>query len=147
MLSFSFSDPFGVFLALLSTVVWALYWIYNTKDDRDPVAGLLLNFLFGLPFVLAWCLVFSSPVVSMTGLLGAAYVGFFEMGVTFVLWLNALRYSENAAKVGNLIFLCPFFSLVFIHFLVGEEILASTFVGLLLIVSGLVVQRMKRLRA
>ena len=147
VLSFSFSDPFGVFLALLSTVVWALYWIYNTKDDRDPVAGLLLNFLFGLPFVLAYCLWFSSPVVGLTGLLGATYVGFFEMGITFVLWLNALKYSENAAKVGNLIFLCPFFSLVFIHFLVGEKILVSTFVGLLLIISGLLVQRMKLLRA
>ena len=33
-----FSDPLGVVLALGSTVIWALYWIYNTKDERDPVA-------------------------------------------------------------------------------------------------------------
>jgi len=42
--------------------------------------------------------------------------------------------------VGNLIFLSPFISLLFIHFLVGEEILVPTFAGLALIVAGLMVQ-------
>ena len=54
-----FSDPAGVGLALGSTVIWALYWIYNTRDDRDPVAGLWLNFVFGFPFVLAACWLYS----------------------------------------------------------------------------------------
>ena len=35
VLGLRFSSPPGVVLALLSTVIWALYWIYNTKDDRD----------------------------------------------------------------------------------------------------------------
>jgi drug/metabolite transporter (DMT)-like permease len=134
----------GVALALGSTVIWALYWIYNTKDDRDPVAGLLLNFVFGLPFVLSLCLLFSSVWVSnLYGLFGAAYVGIFEMGITFVLWLSALKLSENTAKVGNLIFMSPFLSLVFIHFLIGEDILTSTFIGLLLIVTVPLMQHLK----
>jgi drug/metabolite transporter (DMT)-like permease len=144
LLGFRFSDPLGVALALGSTVIWALYWIYNTKDDRDPVAGLLLNFLFGLPFVLVLCLFLSSIRPHSTyGLLGAAYVGVFEMGITFVLWLSALKLSENTAKVGNLIFISPFLSLVFIHYLVGEDILASTFIGLVLIIAGLLIQQLK----
>jgi drug/metabolite transporter (DMT)-like permease len=143
--SFRFSNPLGVALALGSTVIWALYWIYNTKDDRDPVAGLLLNFLFGLPWVLTTCLLFSNVSVSNPlGLVGAAYVGVFEMGITFVLWLSALKLSENTAKVGNLIFLSPFLSLVFIHFFVGEVILPSTLTGLALIVAGLLIQQLKR---
>ena len=143
--SFRFSNPLGVTLALGSTVIWALYWIYNTKDDRDPVAGLLLNFLFGLPWVLTTCLLFSNVRVSNPlGLVGAAYVGVFEMGITFVLWLSALKLSENTAKVGNLIFLSPFLSLVFIHFFVGEVILPSTLTGLALIVAGLLIQQLKR---
>ena len=142
--SFHFSDPFGVALALSSTLIWALYWIYNTTDDRDPVAGLFLSFLFGLPWVLVFRLLFSTGRgLPPLGLLGAAYVGLFEMGVTFVLWLNALKLSESTAKVGNLIFLSPFLSLVFIHFLVGEDILASTFVGLILIIAGILVQQIK----
>lgn len=142
LLGLRFADPVGVALALGSTVLWSLYWIRNTRDDRDPAAGLFLNFLFGLPFVLAWCALFSEVrVPQLPGLLGAAYVGVFEMGVAFVLWLKALRLAENTARVGNLVFLSPFLSLVFIRTLVGEAILPSTFAGLALIVAGLAVQR------
>jgi len=142
---FHFSNPFGVGLALGSTLIWALYWIYNTSDDRDPVAGLCLNFLFGLPWVLVFCLLFSKDWgLPPRGLLGAAYVGLFEMGVTFVFWLNALKLSESTAKVGNLIFLSPFLSLVFIHFFVGEDIRTSTLVGLVLIVAGILIQQSKQ---
>jgi len=143
-LGFRFSDPLGVALALGSTVIWALYWIYNTKDDRDPVPGLLLNFVFGFPFVLILCFSISTPTVSdLNGLLGAVYVGLFEMGLTFVLWLSALKLSENTARVGNLIFISPFLSLVFIHYIVGEAIRTSTFAGLVLIVAGLLLQQLK----
>ena len=142
-----FSDPLGVALALGSTVIWALYWIYNTKDKRDPVAGLWLNFVFGFPFILGACWLFSDlRVASMAGLLGAAYVGTFEMGVTFVCWLMALRLAANTAQVGYLIFISPFLSLVFISLLVGEVIRVTTMAGLGLIVAGLVVQHAARLR-
>ena len=135
-------SPLGVALALGSTILWSLYWIYNTKDGRDPAAGLLLNFLFGLPFIFAFCLLFSDfRAVTAPGLIGAAYIGLFEMGITFVLWLNALKSAENTARVGYLIFLSPFLSLVFIRFIVGEAIMASTVTGLVLIVAGLVIQQ------
>jgi len=48
-------EPLGVTLALVSTLVWASYWIYNIKDDRDPVVAMFLNFLFALPMVLIYC--------------------------------------------------------------------------------------------
>jgi len=147
VLGLRFSDPAGVFLALFSTVIWALYWIYNAKDSRDPVVALLLNFLFSLPFALGTCLLFSHiRVPGIYGFLGAAYVGVFEMGITFVFWLTALKLSENTAKVSNLIFISPFLSLVFIHFLLGEKILPSTFIGLILIITGLVIQQLKIFR-
>ncbi len=137
-----FSSPLGVSLALGSTVIWALYWLINTRDGRDPVVALALNFAFGWPLVLGFVLLFSSPSVGdVRGLLGAVYVGVFEMGVTFVLWLSALRLSVSAARIGNLIFISPFLSLVFIHLLVGEEIQGSTLVGLVFIMGGLAIQQ------
>jgi len=140
--TFRTESPLGVGLALGSAVIWAVYWIVNTKDERDPVTVLFLNFLFGLPLVVAACAVFSSLRVSdPLALLGAAYVGIVEMGVAFVLWLTALRLSDRTAKVGYLIFLAPFLSLVFIRRLVGETILLSTVVGLALIVVALLLQR------
>jgi drug/metabolite transporter (DMT)-like permease len=142
LLSLRFSNPTGVALALGSTVIWALYWIYNTKDQKDPVASLFLNFLFGLPLVFLAMVVLSGLRIEHTvGLVGAAYVGLFEMSIAFVLWLNALRLARTTASVANLIFFSPFLSLLFIHFLVGEKILASTLVGLVFIVAGNILQR------
>lgn len=132
----------GALLALGSTVIWALYWIYNTRDTGDPVAGLLVGFCFALPLVTAATAVFSDLApVHWQGLAGAAYVGTFEMGLAFVCWLQALKRSSTTARVGNLIFLSPFLSLVFIHYLVGETIHPATFVGLVFIVAGNVVQQ------
>lgn len=143
LLSLSFASPLGVGLALVSTLIWASYWILNTRDERDPVAGLLLNFAFGSAFVLAWCLATGERLAApLPGLLGAAYVGFFEMGLTFVLWLTAMKLAENTSRIANLIFLSPFLSLVFISTIVGEEICRSTFVGLVLIMGGLGLQRL-----
>ncbi|PLY02133.1 MAG: EamA family transporter [Desulfuromonas sp.] len=145
LLAMQFDSPLGVGLALLSTLFWALYWIYNTRSQCDPVVGLFLNFLFGLPLVGLYLLLtegFRMPPLS--GLLGAGYVGLFEMGITFVLWLKALKLSVNTARIANLIFISPFLSLVFIRFLVGEEILPATFIGLVLIVAGLVLQQTGR---
>jgi len=142
--SLSFSDPAGVALAIGSTLIWASYWILATRDRRDPVVGLFLNFLAGLPVIALACLLttgFSVP--SARALAAAVYVGVFEMGIAFVLWSFAMKKAENTSKVSNLIFISPFLSLVFIHFILGEQILMSTYAGLALIVAGLWLQQKK----
>ena len=145
LLGMQFSDPIGVALALISTIVWALYWIYSARDDRPPLAGLFLNFLCALPMVFIYCLLFTNlHLPDLTGILGATYVGCFEMGISFFLWLQALKYTESTARISNLIFISPFISLLLIYLLVGEEILPSTFAGLVLIVIGLVLQQVRR---
>ncbi len=140
-----FTDSFGVVLALGSTVLWALYWIFNTREAGDPIVRLFLNFALSLPFVGLYCAWQSSLwPVPIEGLVGAGYVGLFEMGVAFVLWQQAMRYAENTAQVGNLIFVSPFLSLGFIYLLVDEAIRPSTPVGLALVIAGLVLQQMGR---
>ncbi|MFO8033191.1 MAG: DMT family transporter [Desulfohalobiaceae bacterium] len=142
-----FSNPWGVALALGSTVIWALYWILNTRDPLPAACRLFLNFAWGSLFV-GLVLVFSpGPVLPPSlGLLGSAYIGLFEMGITFVLWSTALKLSSSAARVSIFIYLSPFLSLFFIRFLVGEEILPSTLPGLVLIVSGIMIQQASQWR-
>lgn len=141
LLALTFDSPLGVFLALLSTVFWALYWIGNTRDTRDPVVGLFMNFVCAVPCIGMYLLVFNLfRKVDILGLAGAVYLGFFEMGIAFLFWLTAMKLTTDTAKLANLIFLSPFLSLVFIYFLVGEEILPSTLIGLIFIILGLVVQ-------
>lgn len=141
---FRYADPVGVALALGSTVVWALYWLGNARGARDPVAMLLVNFAAGTPLVLVIALVRGDLACDGPGLLGAAYVGAVEMGVTYVLWLQALRSAANTSRVANLIFLSPFLSLLFIQFVLHEPVRAATPLGLVLIVGGLLWQRRGR---
>ncbi|AZT84696.1 DMT family transporter [Marinobacter sp. NP-4(2019)] len=144
VLSLTFSDPLGVGLAIASTLIWASYWIIATRDTRDPVVGLFLNFLCGLPVIAVICGVTDGyDMVPGTAFAAAVYVGVFEMGIAFVLWSYAMKKAENTSRVSNLIFISPFLSLVFISLILGEVILPSTYVGLVLIVAGLWVQQRK----
>ncbi|CAH0524338.1 DMT family transporter [Vibrio hippocampi] len=146
ILGLQFSSPAGVALALLSTLLWAGYWIINTKNKADPVVGVLLSFLVALPFAFAIAIYegASWQQISIKGWLALSYVGLFEMGITFVLWLSALKLTQNTAKISNLIFASPFISLMLLAYIIGEEIHPSTLVGLVLIVIGLIVQQVKR---
>ncbi|KAA0006584.1 MAG: DMT family transporter [Thermoplasmata archaeon] len=141
LLSLKLSDPLGVSLAVGSAFIWSAFWIFNMKDERDDILKLFLNFLFGFFFVSIAMMFFSRPYLDVHGVLSAIYVGMFEMGITFVVWLKALNLSKTTALVSNLVFLSPFISLIFIHFILGEGILPSTIIGLFLIVTGILVQR------
>jgi len=139
----NFQSPLGVGLALLSTLLWALYWIYSTKNKDKPILSLFICFSIGLPLIAAvvtWQNAWIIP--NLKGTLAALYVGLFEMGITFVLWLIAMKKAENTAKVSNLIFISPFISLILINQFLGEEIHPATLVGLLFIIAGLMVQKL-----
>jgi len=145
LLSLHFSDPLGVGLAVISAFFWAMYWIMNMKDTRKTTEKLLLNFLFGFIYIL----IFSSLTGNLTfpsfeAGIGSVYIGLFEMGVTFVIWLNALKYAENTAAVSNLVYLSPFLSLMVVSVAVGEKIMTYTITGLLLIIGGIMLQQLVR---
>ncbi len=132
----------GIALALGSTLIWAIYWLYKAKDKIDPLAGLFVSFCFSLPFISLGCWYYSDFIItSMTGILGGIYIGLFEMGLTYVLWLLALQHTASTAKISTLIFLSPFLSLFMIHYIVGETIATTTVLGLIMIVCGLLLQR------
>ncbi len=145
LLALQFDSTLGVALALGSTLIWALYWILNARAESSPAVSLLLCFLCGTPLV--WGLMLWQGEVQWPGtqgILGALWVGVFEMGLTFMLWLGALRAATHVSRVSNLIFLSPFLSLVFIYLLLHEPIAPATFIGLGLIVTAVVVQQRAR---
>jgi drug/metabolite transporter (DMT)-like permease len=141
--TFRFTNITGVSLAVGSSLIWALFWIYNVKDKLDATLRLFLNFLFGSCFIFLSMLLFSEIALpTFNGLLGGAYIGLFEMGITFLVWLRALKLSETTAYVANLIYLVPFLSIIVIHFAVGEQIFLSTLAGLGLIIAGIILQKL-----
>lgn len=135
-------DAIGVLLALASTLLWSGYWLLNTRHYLPAATQLLAIFLLSLPFTTTLMLWFA-PLTSLSfrGLLSSAYVGIFEMGITFVFWQKALQLTRNTAKISQLIFLSPFISLALIALVLGEPIYPSTLVGLLLIVAGLLMNQ------
>ncbi|NJE08066.1 DMT family transporter [Thermococcus sp. M39] len=134
-----FANPYGAFLGLMSALIWATYWILNLKDEREAVIKMFFNFAFGFIYTLVFVLlVHGLTFPPLKGLAGAVYIGAFEMGITFLLWLKALELSETTAQIANLVYLTPFISLIIIHFAVGEKILISTIIGLALIVAGII---------
>jgi len=136
------SDPLGVLLATGSSVFWALYFIFNMKDNRDESVKLFTNFLFASFFLIIACLVTgnTNPAVTAKGFAASVYVGLFEMGITFFFWLRALQLAETSDKVSNLVYMAPFISMVFLYFIIKEPVYLTTPAGLLLIISGLIIQ-------
>ncbi|MBF4432777.1 EamA/RhaT family transporter, partial [Vibrio anguillarum] len=68
-------------------------------------------------------------------------------GITFVLWLSALKLTQNTARISNLIFASPFISLILLATIIGESIHPTTLIGLIFIMLGLLVQQMKQKKA
>lgn len=139
------ADLRGVLLATGSSVFWAFYFILNVRDKRDEAVKLFLNFLFGsicLTIVIAikgeW-----PDNVSLKGIASSVYVGIFEMGITFYFWLKALQLAKTTDRVSNLVYLAPFLSLIFVHFILHEPVYFTTPAGLLLIISGILIQNRK----
>ncbi|MGI2093436.1 DMT family transporter [Shewanella oncorhynchi] len=140
---FSFDSPLGIGLALTSTLLWCLYWIVNTKDQGDPVVSLLLSFLIGLPFIaVTLVLTDTLPSFSLKAIFAGMYVGLFEMGITFVLWLMALKTATRTANISTMVFLSPVMSIGFITWILQETIAMATYLGLAFILSGMMLQQL-----
>ena len=142
------ADIKGVVLATGSSVFWALYFILNVRDKRDEAVKLFLNFLSGSVYLVAAVIITDRwpDNISFRGFASAVYIGLFEMGITFFFWLKALQLASSTDKVSNLVYLAPFLSLVFVHFILHEPVFYTTPAGLLLIISGIVLQNRRQRR-
>lgn len=143
---FARTNTLGALLALGSSLIWSLYWIFSARDKRDRIVVLSWNFIFGLLFLYGYSFfepnAFHFPL-SGQAFWAAVYVGLFELGLTYVIWIYALHKSENNAVTGNFVFLFPFISLLFIHFILHETIYATTFIGLSFILLGILIQQIR----
>ena len=135
-------DWTGVALALGSTLIWASYWLMNTRLSIDPIGLMAWSFTFGSLYVGALCLL-GPGLPPLTGEIAfyGLWVGLVEMGIAFLVWQRALRSTRNAGRIGQLIFLAPFLSFALIGTVLGETIQATSLIGLGIIVAGLAVTR------
>ena len=142
ILSFQFYNLVGVLLAISSSFIWSAYWILNLLDKREESIKLFGSFFFGSIFITIYIFFFDSfGPIEFKFVLGAVYIGLFEMGITFFLWLKALSLSEDKAKTSTIVYLFPVISLSFIALVLGEKLYASSIFGLVLILGGILFQQ------
>lgn len=129
----------GILMAISSAALWACYWMFNNrlKNLVHPTVALFLGFAAGaIVLLIAGCFI-GVRIDSTAGLLSGIYIGFFEMGIPFLAFGTALRITSNPALINQMCYLSPFLSLFLISIVLGETILPTTYIGLLLIVVGL----------
>lgn len=145
ILNLHFHNLYGVLLALSSSFIWASFWILNLLDKREESVKLFGSFFFGTVYTGIYILLFGSFGPVETGyILGAVYIGLFEMGITFFLWLKALSLSDNKAKTSTMVYLFPVISLFFIALVLKEKLFISSIIGLVMIVGGILFQQLKK---
>ncbi|MBN0987298.1 DMT family transporter [Amphritea pacifica] len=147
LLALEFRNPLGVTLGLGSSVFFASYWILNTRKPRDAVVSLLLCFGLSLP-ILSVLLLLQGEVtlIPWQAVAGGIYIGTFEMGFAFLLWMQAMRMTDNTAQLSNLVYLSPPLSLILLATVANEPIMISTVIGLVLIIGGVLFQQLKHKR-
>ncbi|MBM9613191.1 DMT family transporter [Desulfobulbus rhabdoformis] len=141
MIHFGQLNVQGVSLAVISTLIWALFWLLNAKDGQDPIMKLFISFCSGLLCILVYCSLSAAFILpDRHAWIPLVYIALFEMSLTFILWLTALQRTTSTAKIGNLMYLTPFLSLLCLHLVVRETIHQATFWGLSLIIGSIVYQ-------
>jgi drug/metabolite transporter (DMT)-like permease len=125
-------------------LIWAIFWVLNVRDKNDEIIKLFINFSFGLVLLLVvFYLSGKSLPENPEAWISGIYVGIFEMGIAFIFWLKALKLTQTTDKISNLVYISPFFSLILIHYIAGERIYLTTPAGLILIVAGIILQKIK----
>ena len=136
----SFTSLKGDILALTAAGVFALFSVLGKKYQYDQVVSVFIYFITALVFITPTLLLFSSlRMPSFHVWLWLLLNGFLVNGISYIFWFKALEYGDTHV-LSNALYLTPFLSLVYIAFFLGEKILFSSIVGLVIIVLGIILQ-------
>lgn len=142
--SFDFSAMEGNVLALTAACIYGLFSVLSKRNNDEKVTSTMFFYLFAFIYTSAFLVIFSSlPFPSPSEWLGLTWIGIATSGIAFVLWQLALKYGETS-KVSNIVFITPFLSLVYLAILTKEVVLISSVIGALFIVSGIVLQSLRK---
>jgi drug/metabolite transporter (DMT)-like permease len=133
-LNFSFVNIEGDLFALTGAISYGIFSVIGSKNHRDVLTSIMFFYGFSFIYVFIATIMFSNiPMVSINDLTGLIWMGTFAGGLAFVFWFLALRHGDTI-EMSNIVFLTPFISLIYIYFLIGENILLYTIVGLFIII-------------
>ncbi|MDP2628579.1 MAG: DMT family transporter [Nanoarchaeota archaeon] len=139
-LSFESIYFYGYLLAIGAAISWGLFSVLSKLKKMDALESVFIFNLVGLVFM--FCLMFltnSSFKIPVNELFGTMYIGAIPTALAFMFWVKSLQLGKPST-IANLAHFTPFISLLFIFIILGEEILLSEIIGLVIIVSGIFIQ-------
>lgn len=138
--SLTFTNLPGDLLALLGAFVFALFSILGKKYNYDKTISAFVYFLSALIFTAISVLIFSPlRAPSLTIWILLLYNGILVNGITYVWWFKALEKVDTHI-ISTALYLTPFISLIYIWLFLNEKILLSSVIGLIVIVTGILIQ-------
>ncbi len=144
--SLSLSNMQGDLLALSASFVFAFFSVLGKKYNYDKTISTFIYFASGLVFITLTTLFFSSiKLPSANVWLWLLYNGILVNGVSYIFWFKALEHGDTHV-ISNTLYLTPFLSLIYISIFLNEKILLSSIIGLIIIVSGIIVQALNNTR-
>ena len=133
-------DLSGVVACLLGACCYALFSVLNMRVQCDKFVAMLVYYAATTVVSLLCLLVQGSvPVLTAAQWGGTIWLGMVTNGLAYTTWALAMDRGDTA-KLSNLAYLTPFLSLVYIFFLLHEPIRLSSYVGLVFILSGVLLQ-------
>lgn len=140
-INFSLGDMKGILFAISGAISYGLFSVLGKKINYESVTSMMFYYLFAC--IITFIINFNIPAISIYQFIGLLWLGIFTYGLAYVFWFLALKY-EDTAQMSSLMFLTPFISLVYIHFFIGERILLSSVIGLIIIILGILIQSIGR---
>ncbi|MCR4955865.1 MAG: DMT family transporter [Lachnospiraceae bacterium] len=130
----------GALYCVIAAICYGLYCTLNKLFAYDKDLSMLLGYGTGTIVALI-CTIATGDfqIPSAMGLLKMSYNGLFCNAIPYLCWALALDMGDTAI-IANLAYLTPFISLVVTHVILGEEITIFSFLGLILIVFGIIIQ-------
>ncbi len=141
--SLNFTSFNGDLLALAGAGVFALFSVLGKKYQYDQVVSVFIYFLTALVLITPTLFLFSSlRIPSVHIWFWLLLNGFLVNGISYIFWFKALEHGDTHI-ISNALYLTPFLSLVYIWLLLGEKILLTSVLGLVVIVVGIILQSVK----
>lgn len=130
----------GILSCMGAAVCYGLFSVYNKKKNYDQNLSMMI--FFGVSAVCAGIMsVLTEQVVAVRPeqFAGIIWIGILVNAVGYLSWCLALNGGETA-KISNLAYITPFLSMLLSHFMLGEELSVWSFLGLVLIIGGILIQ-------
>ena len=126
----------------LSPILYALYWIFTTKDTLPPITKLFFCFfLCSICGFLNAYIIDETIIIPEKAIYPIIYIGLFELSIPFILWFYAMQYTDSIAKIATIPLCSPFLSLLWAYLILNEKIHLINIIGLLIIILGTIMQQ------